>query len=334
MIFTKETYTDVFDGYIIKGCAIQNKNRQMYLLVEDNDEKIKDGYLPNYCFVFTFNDQEDLMNRFYAVTYGHFNKPKISYHAERNETIGVDMKGQLFSRAFGKNREEESLPVKIKGSDLRTVYTSFKTIGESMYVVGIPRLLYKRVGVNEWKHLSESLPLPDKYLGIYSDGVIVDPGWDDLDGFTEQDMYLVGGDGEVWHYDSIDFKQCDFPSNELIENVCCADDGNVYIGGRLGRLWRGKDDTWELISDQEFSVNWKDIVWFKGRLFLGSDYGLWEFKDGEVIRAEVPDQVLTCSGALSICPEKKYLLTAGNNGASMYDGKEWKVLFDQFDLPD
>ena len=50
------------------------------------------------------------------------------------------------------------------------------------------------------------------------------------------------------------------------------------------------------------------------------------------VHGNIPD--CNCSRTLSICPEKKYLLTAGNNGASMYDGKEWTVLFDRFDLPD
>ena len=336
MIFTKETYTDVFDGYIIKGCAIQNENRQMYLLVEDNDEKIRSGYLRENWFVFTFNENDEPHKRFFGSGHGHLNNPKIAYNLTggkipSGETIGVDIAGRLYSRAMGKDREEEDLPEDLKGSEYSAVYTNIKTVGESMYAIGIPRQLFKRIGVNEWENLTEELPLPDEYLNGRIAGLF--PGWRDIDGFSEQDMYLAGGKGEIWHYDTTRFKQCDFPSNELVANICCAGDGYIYVGGNLGRLWKGKDDSWKLVSDQEFSVNWKDIVWFKGRLFLGSDYGLWEFKDGEVIRAEVPDQVLTCSGSLSICPEKKYLLTAGNNGASMYDGKEWTVLFDRFNLP-
>ena len=333
MIFTKETHKIIFkDKYITKGCAIQNADRQMYLLVEDDDEKIKSGILPEYRFVYTYAHIEDPKERYFATGRTHLSYPKIAYSQFDKDIIGLDIRGQLYSEDMDGDREEKSLPRKLKDTLFSRLYTNLKTIGESMYAVGEPRTLVKRVGVDDWQNLSDSIPITGAYLaGLENDEEF---GWNDVDGFSEQDMYLAGEEGDVWHYNGSDFKQCDFPSNETLENVCCADDDFVYIGGRMGRLWKGKADTWELVSDAEFSVYWKDIVWFKGRLFLGSDYGLWEFKDGEVIRAEVPDQVLTCSGALSICPEKIYLLTAGNNGASMYDGKEWTVLFDQFDLPD
>ena len=333
MIFTKETHKQIFDGFMRRGCVIRSLDRQVYLLVEDNDEKIKGGELPSYWFVYTFNEQEDPNKRLYATQRIHLDDPKISYSHIFNETIGVDLHGEIFSiDASGNDREEDRLPLELNGSELRAFYTDVKTVGDSMYAIGVPHLLYKRNGVNDWENISESIPLVQEYVDGKLQGKIF--GWRDLDGFSEQDIYLAGGEGEIWHYDGSDFKQCDFPSNERVRNVCCAGDGYVYIGGKRGRLWKGKNDTWELVSEKEFSVIWRDIAWFKGRLFLGSDYGLWEFKDSEVIRAEVPDQVLTCSGSLSICPEKKYLLTAGNNGASMYDGKEWTVLFDRFDLPD
>ena len=333
MLFTKEDYKLVFDGFIIKDCAIRSINRQIYLLVEDDDEKIKDGYLPQYRFAFTYNEREDVNQRLSCKARNSLNNPKIAYNANGNELIGLDISGNLYSHSAG-DREEDKLSQKLKGSEYNSIYQNVKTIGDSMYAIGDPHKLYKRKGLDDWEDLSESIPLPSYYL----DGTLaqskVKPGWRDADGFSEQDIYLVGGDGDVWHYDGNVFKQCDFPSNEPLANVCCAGDGYVYIGARAGRLWKGKDNQWELISKAELTTRWLDIVWFDDRLFLGGDYGLWEFKDDKVIKAEVPAEVITCSGSLSLCPENKLLLTAGNHGASMYDGKEWKVLFDRFDLED
>ena len=107
MIFTKETYTDVFDGYIIKDCSIRHPLRQIYLLVEDNDEKIKNGYLPDYWFVYTFNEQEDPMDRFYASNRTDMNGPKITYNAKFNETLGLDILGQINSHSDGDREEED-----------------------------------------------------------------------------------------------------------------------------------------------------------------------------------------------------------------------------------
>ena len=333
MIFTKETHKIIFkDKYIIKGCAIQNADRQMYLLVEDDDEKIKSGILPEYRFVYTYAHIEDPKERYFATGRTHLRSPKIAYSQFDKDIIGLDRDGQFYSEGMDGDREEESLSIKFKGTVLTRLYTNLKAVGESLYALGQPRTLFKRIGVNDWQELSESIPLTGAYLaGLENDEEF---GWRDVDGFSEQDMYLAGLQGDVWHYDGSEFKQCDFPSNEWLANVCCASDGFVYIGGRMGRLWKGKGDTWELISEAEFGVFWNDIVSFDNRLFLGSDYGLWELKDNEIVTAEVPSEVILCSGELSVCPEKKLLLTAGNNGASMYDGKEWTVLFDRFDLPD
>ena len=333
MIFTKETHRVVFDGYIIIDCVVKEANRQVYILVEDNDEKIKDGYLPEYRFLYTYNEKDDPNKRFYSTGRTHLNNPKLCYNDNGGEIIALDMKGQFFSQAGMEFREEDKLSQKLEGSTYNAVYSNIRTIGDSMYAIGEPHLLLKRNGVNDWENISKSIPLPKAYLDDSLTGS-EDFGWNDLDGFSEQDMYLGGGDGEVWQFDGTNFKQCDFPSNEPVENVCCAGDGYVYIGGRGGRLWKGKGDKWELISGKEFSVDWKDIEWFDNRLFLGSDYGLWELKGNEIIRAEVPLEVKSCAGSLSICPEKKHLLTASHTGASMYDGNEWTVLFDAMDLPD
>ena len=254
MIFTKEAYELIFDGYIIKGCAIRNSERQIYLLVEDNDEKIKNGYLPEHRFLYTYNEYApDPKECFFTTNRNHLNLPEIAYNINGNELIGVDMSGNLYSHSAGNDRKEDNLSQKLKGSDYNGIYTNIKTIGESMYAVGFPYVLYKRNGVNDWEHVSEIIPLPKEILDGSLEGD-ENFGWEDLDGFSETDIYLGGGKGSIWQYDGNKFKQCDFPSNEIIRNVCCAGDGYVYIGGRGGRLWKGKGDKWKLVSDNEFSV--------------------------------------------------------------------------------
>ena len=75
MIFTKETHELVFDGFIIIDCAIRNHDRQMYLLLEDNDEKVKDGELRNTRILYTYLDgieEENPEDRFFAMTLDGF----------------------------------------------------------------------------------------------------------------------------------------------------------------------------------------------------------------------------------------------------------------------
>jgi hypothetical protein len=128
------------------------------------------------------------------------------------------------------------------------------------------------------------------------------------------------------------WQQFAFPSNEWLFNVCCAGDGSVYIGGNMGSLYVGRENAWTKLHDSSQSVPWKDIAWFGGKLWCGSDYGLWELKGKKLIRAEVPAEVQLSSGALDVSPDGQQLLTAGPNGASIFDGKTWQVLFNRNDL--
>ncbi len=325
MIFTKEVWEKALEGYLIVGCAIRNCNRQIYLLVEDTGDKdIGFDYYPRTRFLFTYNDETDPLERYFYLDSGEYDIAKIAYNPNGNETIAVDLDGHIYSHTAGNDRDEIDHPYALKDTELVAVPSNIATIGESMYTVSIPHRLHKRIGINQWQDLSQNLPLPEGFIKEKDTTY----GWDDLDGFSETDMYMVGGEGDVWHYDGKKIRQCDFPSNELVENVCCAGDGYVYIGGNNGRLWRGKKDSWQLLSKHEFVMAWKNIAWFKGRLFLGSDYGLWEWIDNKVVSAQVPAQVKNCSGAISVSADKSLLLTAGQNGASLFDGEKWEVLFD------
>lgn len=328
MIFTKEVWQQAIDGYLIVGCAIRNKNRQVFLLVEDTDVDDLDVYARKR-FLFTYNDESDPAERYYYIGSDEYDVTQITYNPTENETIGIDISGLVYSHSAGQDRDEARHPNTLKDAEIMAVITNVKTIGTSVYSVAMPHRLYRRKGVSQWQELSDSLPVPD--MGDSGENAI-NYGWNDVSGFSEDDMYMVGGLGDVWHFNGTSFTQCDFPSNELLSNVCCADDGYVYIGGNLGRLWRGKDNAWQLISSQEFIMPWKNVTWCFERLFLGSDYGLWEFLDGEVKTANVPAQVKMCSGAISTNVEKTLLLTAGQNGASLFDGKKWEILFDGLDL--
>ena len=78
---------------------------------------------------------------------------------------------------------------------------------------------------------------------------------------------------------------------------------------------------------------WKDIAYFQKTLYLGSDYGLWTYVDGTIKLADVPSQVQLCSGSgIDVNFEADLMLTAGQNGAAMFDGNNWEILFNRLEL--
>ena len=327
MIFSKETWETVGKGYSIYDCAFREEVLQVFVFVEMTEDS---DTVPDTRIVFTYNDEEEPEERYFYQSYNDFEFARVASRTTKNEVCVVDMNRNVYSYDSDQADREDLHPHEITGSELVSVPTQIERIGDSLYTVGNPRRMHKRIGINEWQDLTADLPIPSNFLAEDGEAMMAHC-WKDLSGFSEQDIYTGGGEGEVFRFDGKAWKQCNFPSNELIHNACCSD-GNVYVGGNLGRLWVGREDEWKLVSDHEFTMPWKDIVWFRGRVFLGSDYGLWELKGDKIIRAEVPDQVQVCSGSLDVSADGNHLLTAGQNGASLFDGKNWQILFDRAEL--
>lgn len=327
MIFSKETWELVGKGYNIYDCAFREEMLQVFVFVEMTEGR---DPIPDTRIVFSYNDEEEPEERYFYQSYNDFEFARVACRPTKNEVCVIDMNRNVYGYDSDQADREDLHPYEIKGSELVSVPMQIERIGDNLYTVGNPRRMHKRIGVNQWKDMTADLPIPPDFLAEDGEAMVAHC-WKDLSGFSEQDIYTGGGEGEVFRFDGKTWKQCDFPSNELIHNVCCGDK-SVYIGGNMGRLWVGREDQWKLVSEHEFTMPWKDIVWFKGRVFMGSDYGLWELKEDKIIRAEIPDQAQLCSGSLDVSADGNHLLTAGQNGASLFDGDKWEVLFDRAEL--
>ena len=144
-------------------------------------------------------------------------------------------------------------------------------------------------------------------------------------------MTCCGLMGKQW-------QQCPFPTNEDLETVCCAGDGNVYISDMKGCVWVGRETRWKKLADADIAWGYQpvDSAWFNGRLYLGSQEGVWtlDAKNHLVPLQDVEPGAPnpTNSGRLDVSPDGKFLLTAGPHGACLHDGQKWTRLFSTFDF--
>jgi len=323
MIFSKEAWQRAVEGYTPYDCAFRSPIRQVFVLKEDQD---KPDPLPRTRILFTYNDKLEINERFYGKGFNDLETTRIASGVGMAEVVVIDVGGQVYSYDANRDSLEDKLPLDLPGTDLTAAFSNIVRIGGSIYAVGGPRRLYRRAAINQWQDITADMPIPEGFIEEDAP-TIIGTRWEDASGFSESDIYVTGGFGDVWIFDGHEWAQCDFPSNEWLHNICCAGDGKVYIGGNLGSLWVGLRDNWRNISTEKFNMPWKDIAWFKGRLILGSDYGLWELKDDSIQRLEAPADVHFCSGSLDVSHDGNYLLTAGGHGACLYDGNEWSILF-------
>ena len=95
-------------------------------------------------------------------------------------------------------------------------------------------------------------------------------------------------------------------------------------------VWKGRRDEWRLIHRGHMALPFRDMVWYRDRVYCTSDYGLWEIVDDRVREAAVPDAIRVCSGNLDVADG--VMLLAGIHGAAYLDGERWTPIFDTFTL--
>jgi len=139
--------------------------------------------------------------------------------------------GEVWAAGGGREGDEEQID---PGNMPMT--QKIKCIDDYAYSVGRARSIYKRIDLGKWVKLDNGFPDEESSFNI---------GFYDMDGFSETDMYAVGGHGDIWHYDGTIWTQEGFPSNMQLNTVTCAGDGYVYVSGMGGTLWRGRNSTWE-----------------------------------------------------------------------------------------
>lgn len=230
------------------------------------------------------------------------------------------MLGRLSGVAVHGDAGDEMWPniPKSPAGPVKTSPSNVATIDGKLYVcAGWRHVCYLNDG-KEWVSIRNNLMDPPAKK-------VTDYGFAAIAGFSANDIYAAGGEGDLWRFDGQLWRQCQVPTNMAMESLCCAGDGNVYVGLQSGGLMRGREDEWEVIHEDRMSVPFKDMVWYQDQLWCTSEYGLWTVgKDGKLVNADAPSLATACAGNLSAADG--ILMVAGLNGAAIHDGSEWHRL--------
>ncbi|NMO18963.1 hypothetical protein HPC49_14605 [Pyxidicoccus fallax] len=344
MILDRKTWDDFFGGFQVTDCAIEDRERLYFALTSlpDDDEDGLDEALPRTRFVSCALEQP-LERRFYFAEFDSLSYPSTAVvTAPAPGFLAVDVRGQVYSLLDGDERNEDRLLSPWPNNhliqrDMRSSIQALKRVGDRVYALATERQLFLREGVGRWKPLAntpEGVPFPMKLEPGASSAQNM--GFKDLSAFSPDDMYAVGGSGDVWHYGGKRWSQVKFPSDLRLDTVCCAGDGKVYITGQDGTVWAGREGTWKQVQQGAFGGfdRFVDSVWFADTLYCGSTgHGLWKL-DGKGRLAPVR-QVDTNPISnmeyghprLDVSLDGKHLLIASGGQAILHDGKQWELLF-------
>lgn len=357
-MISKELYIKYFSGYHIYDCSVRSKDIVVFLLLENIIEDVEPKKT-----IFTFAYAGDKQGKFGDATLTGYAFPKlIAATKPEPHALISSLRGDVFVTGPGRGGDDD-IPMSCPNRAMDTSVHALANIEGYVYAVGPWRSVAKREDFGKWINMSDregSMPSPKPVNGS------TDSGFDAISAFNAQDIYCVGGKGDVWRFDGKHWHQCELTDNKkfiqsragdgyvyresqagkvwrlegkrwhqcemitdkYLQNVCCAEDGYVYIGYDNGSVLKGRENEWKVIIETQMAAPFADMVWYDGRVWCTSENGLWVIEKDKLIEADVPAEIRACSGHLSV--GDGIMLLAGNYGAAVYDGKKWEVIVSVF----
>ena len=226
--------------------------------------------------------------------------------------IFANVEGGVVSIGGGGSIFEKKLPISEKSR-----VTQLRCIDKKAYAVTSMREVYRRDGFSQWTDMS--VPIADFEMK-HLDSI----GFDAIDGFSENDIYACGEDGDAWHYNGKNWRKLDLPSNANINDMVCGEDGKVYIIFWNGLILRGIGDEWEELKQEVDQI--EAIAWFKGNAYVATWNRLYKLVDDKLVGVPFENgyRQIFCG---HLAAGYGYLISAGPGEAHIFDGEKWEILF-------
>ena len=199
-------------------------------------------------------------------------------------------------------------------SALRMI-TTMSRIGDSLYVAGMARQVYRRpLGGGPWQRADNGVLVPRDSTEI--------AGFKSIHGLSEDDLYAAGFNGQIWHRDHGNWMQVDSPTNVKLESVLCVSEGCVFIAGGGGLVLKGSRDSWEPLINEATGETFWCIEKFGDELMLATNQGaLFRIENDEVVPLEIAlDRPVTTNW---LHANDDVLLSVGTRDVLMFDGSAW-----------
>ena len=319
MINPKE-FADAFAGHTITRCLVHSPKCFYFLTNEANTYDFTGNQNVVSC---RYSEESAEWEWIHHNFYGGWGASILGFSPAEPMVIVAAENGKIFSAGGGSAGDEYSTSNKLR---------KMREIDGELYVCGPCRTVGFRYGINDWRWRSEDIPLSEEDRKHNTK-----IGFNDIDGFSEKDIYAVGGNNnDVWHYNGSVWKKLNFPippTSNSLSLVCCGGDGRVYVARDSAGVYCGRENQWELIPLETGGkgVSFRDMAWHDGRLWITGRWyqqdsdSIWCIENGRFVEADIPDPMKGYGGCLST--RDGVLLVAGGKGAAYLENGQWNDLF-------
>jgi hypothetical protein len=300
-----ETRYKWFNGYSIVTGAVRYAD--LCYLITANDAAMSEGYIDSSILYSLYR------GTWYADAVPWLGCSETVCHVpvERYLALGTD--GSV-SGAGGGTKVSESIANCGVDPRKRGPLREIRGIAKGRaYAVGTCRQAYVRDGEDEWRCIDESAQIGDT--------PITDTSFESIDGFSEQEIYTVGWEGEIWKYDGSVFSKQKSPTELALYKIRCAPDGFVYACGQLGTLLRGRHDQWEIINHESTREDLWGMEFFDGQLYVSSTHLVYLLENGKLNPVDFGDDLPRTCYHLSAADG--IMWSVGAKDVMEFDGSDW-----------
>lgn len=301
-----------------QSCGILKPDMLGFSLVWSSEEDSRNSDDAGYYFVHHLPDGSGEPPQDKHVAFKGDTRRRIAVDHTEQELIMVAQGRNVFRHNRNGGRSERQLT-----RDEIVIARNIRFIGDHFYMVGAFRRILRRDGIDQWTDITGQL---HSDLSINEKD---DWGFEDVDGFDESELYAVGGRGDGWRFDGKDWHPLNLPTDVDLSSVCCAEDGQVYIGGSMHTVIRGRHDRWEVIHSAATNRGFGQILSYQGQALAIDEWGgaIYVISGSPVGPLDTGDFELPPAGALCMATGYGMLLMAGSGSAALFDGASWRRLF-------
>lgn len=227
--------------------------------------------------------------------------------AEPRRLIALSKEGEI---EIFSNKDKTSSWEKIPNAGLRLgdlgYMRAIREIGSTLFACGYNDQVYMRQN-GTWTSLTLA-PLQHRHAASDDYGIL-----NSIDGFSENDLYVVGWKGRIYHWNGNRWQRITVNTDEDLQCVRCYGKQEVWICGANGTLLAGNaSQGFQERSQITDNSNFWSLAKFKNKVYLASTDTLFAY-DGQAITPVV-------SG---LNPEiETYTLDANNDALWSFGAKD------------
>lgn len=150
-------------------------------------------------------------------------------------------------------------------------------------------------------------------------------GLNDVDGFSESEVYAAGLKGEIWRYDGTRWTAVHSPTNVQINAVRrCGE--LIYMVGVAGVVLRGRHENFEVVDTESNRSNLDGVEMLADTIYVASQRKLYRMREDSLEEIDTGLGGTITTGSLHSADGVLWSVGA-RHLLTTEDGMNWKQMF-------